>query len=92
MWKPERAGPLRTLLLSGLAVCLLPQVVLSYLWCFVTCADAPRTHTPFVVLLVCFKAAQLWALRKLRGVGASPFESRPPGSAPASATCRVDGA
>jgi len=74
VWKPERAGTLRTLFLSGLVVWFFLEVVLSYLWCFVTGADALRAHTPFVVLFLSFNAAQLWALRKLGVVGATPVE------------------
>ena len=65
VWKPERADGLRTLFVSGLVVWFFLEVVLSYAWCFVTGADALRTHTPFVVLFLSFNASQFWALRRL---------------------------
>lgn len=71
VWKPSRARGLRTLFLSGLVVWFFIEVVLSYLWCFVTGADALRTHTPFVMLFLCFNVAQLWALNKLGVLGAA---------------------
>lgn len=65
IWSDPIPPVLRSVFYTGLGVWFLLEVVLSYLWCFVTGADPLLEHTPFVVIFLFFNAAQLWALRSL---------------------------
>ncbi len=65
IWRDPIPPVLRSVFYTGLGVWFLLEVVLSYLWCFVTGADPLLEHTPFVLIFLVFNAAQLWALRSL---------------------------
>ena len=65
IWSDPIPPVLRSVFYTGLGVWFLLEVVLSYLWCFVTGADPLLEHTPFVLIFLVFNAAQLWALRSL---------------------------
>lgn len=65
LWKGGFRAQLRKLFLVGLVVWFNLEVVLSYLWCFVTGADPLLEHTPFVVVFALFNGGQFWALRSL---------------------------
>ena len=63
-------------LFSGLVVWFFLEVVLSYIWCFVTGADPLTEHTPFVVIFLLFNLAQFFSLKRLGIVGASEAADR----------------
>ena len=55
----------RRLFYTALLTWFVVEVVLSYWWCFETGTDPIKEHTPFVLLFLCFNAAQYRSLKKL---------------------------
>ena len=71
LWRGGFEAGLKKLFYSGLVVWFFLEVVLSYIWCFVTGADPLTEHTPFVVIFLLFNLAQFFSLKRLGIVGAS---------------------